>query len=185
MQEGLRLDQTAREMARRIKVWVQAGEALRFPEVCVHCGQLAEEWLPLQRRRGRLTRTVAAPLCADCHRELQRLSADEERWRKMGLLFGVLFLLIGWLLLFLLLPGWLAIGWRLLLALGLAAAGGLAILLYFRRASARHARPEKKAILNSARLCDFSQRTTTLAFDSDTFAERFEALNEARVIQEA
>ncbi|HSM56710.1 MAG TPA: hypothetical protein VK879_11200 [Candidatus Sulfomarinibacteraceae bacterium] len=171
-------------MARQIKVWVQAGETLRFPEICVYCAQPAEEWLPLRSRRGRLTRTVSAPLCAECHREVQRLSADEERWRQMGLLFGVLTLLIGWIVLALLLPGWLSLAWRLLLSLALAATAGLAVLFYFRRASTQHARPEKRAILNAARLCDFSWRTTTLEFDNDLFAERFATLNEARVVKE-
>ncbi|MFW5941226.1 MAG: HNH endonuclease [Chloroflexota bacterium] len=171
-------------MARQIKVWVQAGEALRFPEVCVHCGQPAEEWLPLHHRRGHRTRTISAPLCAECHRELQRLSADEERWRQMGWLFGGLTLLVVWLVLAFLSPGWLSLVWRLLLSLSLAATAGAVVFFYFRRASAQHARPEKKAILNAARLRDFSWRTTTLEFDDDSFAERFAALNEVRVVEE-
>lgn len=102
----------------------------------------------------------------------------------MGLLFGGLTLLVGWLVLAFLLPGWLSLTWRLLLALTLAATAGAVVFFYFRRASAQHARPEKKAILNAARLRDFSWRTTTLEFDDDSFAERFAALNEARVVED-
>lgn len=172
------------KMAQQVKVEVQPGEALRFPNVCVNCGEGSTGWLPLRKRRGAVTREIKVPLCTDCQQHLGRLSGEEERWRKMGWLFGGLALVVGSVLFYFLWPGWLPLLLRILLALLAAGASGAAVLFAFRRASLQHARPEKLAVLKAASLGDFTWRTTTLEFEREAFAEAFKALNEERIFNE-
>jgi hypothetical protein len=171
------------EMAQKIKVQVTAGESLRFPQICVNCSRPATTEMALRKRRGRVTREIAVPLCSDCKQELERLSFEEERWYRFGWLFGGLTLIVVWIVLLLLLPAWLGFGLRLLLGLLLAMGAAAAVFLYCRKVSVQHARPEKKAILEAARLCDFSWRFTTFEFNDDSFAERFKALNETKLTE--
>jgi hypothetical protein len=170
-------------MGQPVTVEVQPGETLRFPPYCVNCGNEATETLRLRKRRGRVTREIEAPLCADCHHELQRLSGDEERMQRMGWFFGALALFLGLIAFLLLLPGWLSFVPRLLLALVLAGGVGALVVFYFRRNSAKHARPEKLAVRNAAHLHDFSWRATTFAFENEDYARQFIELNSAKLLE--
>lgn len=165
-------------MSRAVRVNVRPGEPLRFPAQCVHCGTAAEPALRLRRRTGRVTREVDVPLCAECQKEVQRLSFDEERLRKQGwLAAGLSFLLLFTGLLFVL-PAGLSFVYRLLFALGVAGLAAIAVVSFFRQRSQRYARPEKQAILAAAKLSDFSWRAMTLVFADETFARHFAELNE-------
>lgn len=171
------------KMAQKIRLQVTAGETLRFPQICVNCSRPAASEMVLRKRRGRVTREIAVPLCTDCRQELERLSFEEERWRRFGWLFGGVTLFVTWVVLLFLLPGWLGLGLRLFLGLLLALAAAAAVFFYCRKVSVRYARPEKKAILEAGRLCDFSWRFTTFEFNDDSFAERFRALNETKLTE--
>lgn len=174
---------TVETMALRVKVETQPGEPLRFPPQCVNCGAQAEASMRLRKRRGRVTREIAAPLCAECERELRRLSGDEERWLRMGWFFGALALLVGLIIFYLLLPTWLSIGWRLMIALLLGAGAGGVVVSVFRRNSQDKARAEKRQVMRAARLEDFSWRATTFAFEDEDFGQQFVALNRDRLLE--
>ena len=98
---------------------------------------------------------------------MQKLSRLFAAIAGVVLLSGGLLLLSGTVL-------WL----RLLLALLLAAAAAAVGIRLFRPAIGRAALPEKKAVLESAKLQAFSWRTATFHFSNDTFIERFMELNE-------
>ena len=170
-------------MNHQVKIKVRPNQPVYFPPLCVHCAQPAAARMGLRRRIGRLTRMVDVPLCQDCHVELRRRSADEERLQKIGwLVSGVLFLLaVAFALVFT--PVEFGFGLRLLLAA--LAALGLAGFVYwlFWRASTRAELPSKQAIRQSAGIANFSWRATTFEFDNQTFAEQFRAMNEARLME--
>ena len=71
-------------MSQQITLRVRPGEMVRFPNRCAACGQPATERLPLQMKRGPVTRRLDAPLCADCARQLARRSGREEQLRRTG-----------------------------------------------------------------------------------------------------
>ena len=174
---------TTSAMGQRVKVEVQPGETLRFPPRCVNCGNEAAGAMRLHKRRGRVTREIDAPLCADCRHELQRLSGEEERWRRMGWFFGALAFVLAVIVFLLFLPGWLAFMPRLLLAAILAGSVGMLVVVYFRRNSVKYARPEKHAVRNAAQLHDFSWRATTFEFENEAFAREFVELNSGRLLE--
>ncbi len=164
-------------MSQRIKVKTRVGQPVRFPAVCVYCGKPAPERMRVRRRIGRTTRLVDVPLCAECAHVTHRLSGEEERWHKLSWLFAAVAWLLAFSLLLLLLPVVLTPWLRLLLAALAACAAAYAGYRICRRIARRHARPEKKAILGAARICDFSWRTTTFEFSNQHFAEHFAAVN--------
>lgn len=169
-------------MSRAVRVKVRPGQPLRFPAQCVYCGAAAEPVLRLRRRIGRVTREVSVPLCANCQKEVQRLSFDEERWLKQGWLaagLAALVLLVG-LLLFL--PALLPFAFRLLLAWAMGALAAVAVISEFRRRSLSRARPEKQVVLAAARLEEFSWRAMTFVFADEAFARRFAELNEPHLM---
>jgi hypothetical protein len=53
----------------------------------------------------------------------------------------------------------------------------------FQRAQQKAALPEKQAIRRSGRIVTFSWRATTFEFVNQTFAERFETLNESLLME--
>jgi hypothetical protein len=166
-------------MSHPIKIKVRPNQIVRFPGICVNCVQPAAERMPLRKRLGRITRTVEAPLCPDCRRELNRQSGDEERLGKIGrLAAGGIFVLAAAFVL-LLTPAEIALLLRLLVALATGMMLGQLTLLLFQRAQQKAALPEKQAIRRSARIVTFSWRATTFEFVNATFAERFEAMNES------
>ena len=166
-----------------IKVKVRPKQTIRFPGICVHCTQPATESMQLKKRMGRATRLIQVPLCEPCAHTLQRRSADEERWQKIGLLIsgtvGLLILAIG--LLFT--PVAWGMGLRLLLAFGVSAVVVTAVIALTRIQQKRVMLPEKQAILNAAHIETFSWRATTFEFHNQTFLERFKTINESSLME--
>jgi hypothetical protein len=72
---------------------------------------------------------------------------------------------------------------RLVVACALAIAATIGVLDLFRRRSLQAARPEKIAIMDSARITNFSWRATTFELANDTFAEHFAELNETKLME--
>lgn len=125
-----------------------------------------------------MTRLVEVPLCAVCGQQLQRRSGEEERWQKIGWVLTAVFPLILLPLTLLLTPTVLPFWLRLLISLFVANLGGWATWSFGQHKQKQAALPEKKAVLNAARITTFSGRATTFAFTNDTFAEHFRSLNE-------
>lgn len=170
-------------MSHSIKVKAQPGHTLRFPEICVHCSRPASDRMPIKKRRGGNTRLIEVPICSDCARELQLKSGEEERWQRLGLIamtgLGFIIFIISALVLNSLLPFWLS----LIIALVVATLAAIGLRDLFRRKSLTEARPQKKAILKSARMVYFSWRATTFEFENETFAQWFEELNEPGLME--
>lgn len=166
-----------------VKIKVRPRQTVRFPAICVHCGRPAPAAMVVQKRISRITRRIAVPVCAGCAAQLGRRSYEEERLRKIGWLSGSgLFLLVLVLGLALVPAGW-PLGLRLLLV-GLLAAGATAVLAaLFRRQIRQAYLPEKKAVLEAARIQDFSWRATTFAFANETFSQRFREINEPLLME--
>ena len=135
--------------------------------------------MSLRKRLGRITRTIDVPLCRDCRRELTRQSGDEERLGKIGRLAAGGVFVVAVFLVLLLVPAEITWLLRLLVALGLGVVLGQLALLLFQRTQQRAALPEKRAIRQSAQIVTFSWRATTFEFVNQTFAERFETMNES------
>lgn len=162
-------------MSQQITLRVRPGEMVRFPNRCAACGQPATERLPLQMKRGPVTRRLDAPLCADCARRLSRRSGREEQlWRAgwaaavvAGLtLLTVVALLLGG-------PWW----WRGLL--GVVAGGAAAALVgwAFARRAAAEQLPETRAVRAAARIVDFTWRDMTLELADEALAAEVAELN--------
>jgi hypothetical protein len=139
--------------------------------------------MAVRRRIGRLTRLISVPLCDRCAGEVRRRSGAEERLVKAGYATAGLAFALILLFTFIFLPSTLPIEARLMLALLLAALTAYFLYSLLRRAAARAALPEKKAILNAVRLADFSWRATTFDFANERIAERFADLNRARLME--
>jgi len=167
----------------QIKIKVRPRSAVRFPGICVHCAQPAAGWMEVRKRIGRVTRLIEVPLCNRCASELRRQSGEEERLQKIGRLVGSALFLLALALILLLTPARLGFTLRLLIALSTATVLTTAVYLWFRRARFQAARPEKKAIRNSAGITTFSWRATTFEFNNETFAERFRDLNETLLME--
>lgn len=163
-------------MTRQITLRVRPGETVRFPPLCVACGQPADERLTLQKRRGQITRRVDAPLCAECARRLARRSGEEERLVRLSLPAAVGVALLLTVLGLLVLPFDL---WWLRLLVGLVAglAGGAIIREALMRRATAAELPERRAVREAARIVDFTWRDMTLAFADEEIAAQVMALN--------
>ena len=170
-------------MTRRIKIKVRPQQTVSFPGICVHCSQPAPETMTLRQRYGRITRIIDVALCRRCAGALNRRSAEEERLKKMTRLLPGVLGLLGLAIALLLTPAALSFGLRLLIALLVAGALAAAVLWGFRKPIANAALPQKQAIRQSVAIDGFSWRATTFAFENDLFADRFVALNEARLME--
>ena len=170
-------------MNHQVKVKVRPNQPVHFPPLCVHCAQPAAAEMGLRRRIGRVTRLVDVPVCHDCHYELRRRSAEEERLQKIGWLVSVVLFLLVEAIALLLTPAGLGLGLRLLLAALVGLIPASLVFWLFRRASARAELPSKQAIRQSAAIANFSWRATTFEFDNENFAEQFRAMNEARLME--
>ncbi len=164
-------------MSRQLVIKISPNETMRFPGLCTNCANRAVQSMELRQRDGRLCRCIDVPICAQCAGHINKTSAAEERLQRQSRLFvpvAALLVLIAALLLF---PGivfWL----RLLFALLFALIVGVIVSHLFRRATAKAALPQKKAVLESAQLQAFTWRSATFAFNNETFIERFIELNE-------
>ena len=170
-------------MSRTVKVKVRPGQHVQFPAECIHCNNSAAERLRLRKRIGRTTRLVDAPLCATCAAEIRRLSAEEERWQKLGWVLSTLAGVISLVILLLLIPAGLGLPLRILAALVGALVVAAVVFKLCRREGLRQARPEKRAILEAAQMTNFSWRATTFEFRNERFAEHFAAVNEPRLME--
>lgn len=170
-------------MSHQVKIKVRPNQSVHFPPLCVHCAQPAVAKMELRRRIGRLTRMIDVPLCKECHYDLRRRSANEERLQKLGwLVSGVLFLLtIALALVFM--PVEFGFGLRVLLAALVALLLAGFVFWLFWRASNRAELPSKQAIRQSADIINFSWRAATFEFVNEKFAEQFRAMNEARLME--
>jgi hypothetical protein len=169
-------------MGQQITLRVRPGEMVRFPNRCAACGQPATERLPLQMRRGPVTRRLDAPLCADCARQLTRRSGREEQLRRTGQVAAVVTALGLLALVALLLGG----PWWLRGLLGAAAGGAAAALVwwFFTRRAAAEQLPETHAVRAAARIVDFTWRDMTLELADETLAAAIVELNNAPLINE-
>jgi len=169
-------------MNQLVKVKVRPGKTLSFPAICVHCAQPANESLVVSKRSGQIRRLIDVPVCTECSQELRRQSGEEERLQRLGWLAVSITGLLVLVITFFLLPG----PWPLLrLFIALVPALLIATVIYsiFRKKMSDAARPQKRAILESARMVDFSWRATTFEFNNEAFAESFSEINESRLME--
>lgn len=169
-------------MNQAIKIKVRPGGALQFPALCVHCAERSSDTLMLRKRNGRITRMIEVPLCSECHREVGRQSAEEERLTKLGRLVPVMLWLLVFVILILVIPSNIPTLWQILASTVGALAAAIALYFWFDRKRQQAALPKKKAILSSAVMADFSWRTTTFEFINQEFKDQFIEINEARLM---
>lgn len=170
-------------MGQLLKVKVRVGGNVQFPGICIHCSMPATQRMDVKKRSGRRTRSIAVPLCSACFHELNRESGEEERLHRLSRVATIALFFVSSILVFVALSALLPPLVNLLLsgALGLTAAIGLRAYLKRKRIDA--ALPEKKAILASAQMVDFSWRAATFRFENDEFADRFIDLNEEQLME--
>ena len=134
-------------MSQSVRVKIRPENSLKFPAICVHCGQPAGERMRISKRKRSITRLIEVPVCTNCYQEINRRSWAEERWQRIGLLVtgatGTAVLALSFFLLPSELPVWL----RLLASIILAGLVALGLRGIIKQRSAEMARPEKKAIL--------------------------------------
>lgn len=168
-------------MTQAIKIKIKPGGAIQFPAICVHCSNRAAEGLRLHKRSGQITRMVDVPLCQDCYHQTQRQSAKEEQLRKLSRLVSPAIALLV-LIVLLLMPSGMPYLLRIPASIVGALIAGIGLHLWFDRRSQKAALPEKKEILSSASIADFSWRATTFEFANETFCDRFIELNRAKLM---
>ncbi len=168
-------------MTEQITIRVRPGEAIRFPAVCVSCGHPAQERLKMHKRRGQVTRSVDAPLCAECARQLARASGREERLLRLSWFAAVALGLLLAVVTFIALP---PILWPVRLAVAAVAglAGGALVRWAVARRAATAELPEKRAVREAAQIVDFTWRDMTIAFTNDEIAGRVREINETAVV---
>lgn len=169
-------------MTQRVKMKVRPGEALRLPAACVNCGQDASEQISIRSKDGQIVRSLDMPLCTDCHRELNRKSAEEVRLQRLEPVVTALAGLLILALFFLFVFDGLPILLRLFLALIPAILAAAGIIYIFRKMVYKAALPEKQNIRDSAQIATFTWRATTFEFTNDEFAQQFSQLNEQRLM---
>jgi hypothetical protein len=163
-------------MDQQVVLRVRPGEAVRFPALCVACGQPARERLTLQKRRGQVTRRVEAPLCADCARQLARRSGREERLLRLSWPAAIITTVLATALVFVALP--LEAWWlRLVLAAAVGLGAGALVRSALVRQAAQAELPEKRAVSEAAQIADFTWRDMTLSFKRADVAGRVRELN--------
>jgi hypothetical protein len=170
-------------MGQIVKVKVRPGGTVQFPGFCAHCSQSATNIMTVTLRNGRRTRSIEVPLCTECYREVQKESGEEERLHRLGrAATGVIFFLVAVPAL-ILLNRVFPIGVAALVSLTAGILAGLVVLTIFRRKRAAAANPEKRAILNSARMVEFSWRAATFEFENEAFSDRVIELNQEDLME--
>lgn len=165
-----------------IRVKVRPDHRLKFPAICAHCGRSATQDLKIAKRKGTTTRLIKIPICIECYQTVSRKTWAEERWLRLGkvatISVAILIMVAGYFLLPTEFPGWFRLISTAILSLLIA----LALRGIYRQRSADMVHPEKKAILASAKILNFSWRVTTFFFSRMDFAERFTELNEDKLM---
>lgn len=167
----------------QVKIKVRPQEIVEFPGICVHCGQPAPYAMTIRKRLSRVTRLIDVPVCADCAAQLRRHSMEEERLTQIKYLVSGAAFLVTLFAVFIVLPPGLATAVRLLVGVLVGGVVTAVIFAIFRRQIRQVYLPEKKAILQSARIENFSWRATTFAFENEEFAQRFVTLNESLLME--
>ncbi|HRQ38932.1 MAG TPA: hypothetical protein PLD25_13575 [Chloroflexota bacterium] len=167
----------------QVKIKVRPKQTVQFPGICVHCGQPAPYDMTIRKRLGRVTRLIHVPVCADCTTQLRRRSMEEERLTQLKYLVGGVAFLVTLFAMYIVLPPGLATAVRLLAAVMMGGVVTAVIFAIFRRQIRQVYLPEKKAVLQSARIENFSWRATTFAFENEEFAQRFVTLNESLLME--
>lgn len=168
-------------MTQEVRLNIRPGQNVKFPNECAACGRPATERLVITRRNGQTTRAVDVPLCAECSRLATSRSGEEERRLRLGQ-FAAGLAAFAAAALGAALPN----NWALRLALGFALGllAGAMVWSAAKRRAGRAVLPEKKAVLSSVKLVDFTWRGMTLAFTRDDFAARVRELNDDPVAVE-
>ena len=168
-----------RLMSHAIKIKVRPHKIIRFPGLCVHCGQPGAKTMTLKKRIGRVSRMVDVPLCGQCWSDFNQRSSEEGRLGKLGWVTAVILFTLSLAVVLLLTPA--EISWLLRLVVALVLGLMLAQLAWqlFRRAQLNAELPAKKSIRQSADITHFSWRATTFEFTNETFAKRFEEMNKS------
>ncbi len=164
-----------------VTLQVRPGETVRFPNLCVACGQPARERLSVRRRRGQVVRRLDAPLCDACARQLSRRSGQEERWLRLGWLVVAVAAAAVLLLSVALLP-FAALWLRLVVGVALGLVCALLIRRWIVQQAAAAELPEKRAVRDALRLVAFSPRAMTLTLARPEMAAAVRELNADVVI---
>ena len=170
-------------MSHPVRIKVRPNQTVKFPGICVQCSAPAANKMTLKKRIGRVTRIVDAPLCANCRRELNRRSGEEERLGKISWLAAGSVATLSLALVLTFTPSGMSLPLRLLVGLWLALVLAEFVRQLFLRAQRNAMLPIKKAILQSVSLTDFSWRAAAFEFANETFAERFKKLNESLLLE--
>ncbi len=166
----------------KVRVKVRPEHRLKFPSFCAHCGQPAIEYMKIAKRKGTTTRLIKIPICSDCFQAVSRKTWAEERWLRLGkavtIVVAIAILATGYVLLPAEFPGWFRLASAAILSLLIA----LGLRGIYKQRSADMAHPDKKAILGSAKMMNFSWRVTTFFFSRMDFTERFIELNKEKLM---
>ncbi|MCP4360753.1 MAG: hypothetical protein GY796_22320 [Chloroflexi bacterium] len=166
-----------------VKIKVRPQQTVTFPGICSHCGRPAPYIMPVKKRISRITRLIGVPVCTDCAAHINYKSAAEERLQKMDwLISGAVFLLLLGIGL-LVAPASLPFLLRLLMV-GLGTIMATTVThAFFKRQIRKTYLPPKQAVLNAARIENFTWRATTFAFENETFSQRFREINEPLLME--
>lgn len=167
----------------QVKIKVRPKQTVKFPGICVHCGQAAAEMMEVSKRQSRITRRIGVPVCAACAGQLQKKSMEEERLGKLKFLIAGAALVVVLLAVYLVLPPSLPGSLRWLMAFGGALLVTAVIFTFIQHKIRETYLPEKQAVLNAVRITTFSWRATTFDFENDTFSQRFVELNEPLLME--
>ena len=167
----------------QVKIKVRPKQTVKFPGICVHCGQTATEMMEVRKRQSRISRRIEVPVCMECASQLEKKSMEEERFGKLKFVISGVALVIVLLAFYLLQPPSLPGSLRWLMAFGGALLVTAVIYTFIQHKIQETYLPEKKAVLNAARIAAFSWRATTFEFENDTFSERFVEINEPLLME--
>lgn len=167
----------------QVKIKVRPNQTVQFPGICVHCGQAAAEMMEVRKRQSRISRRIEVPVCPTCAGQLQKKSMEEERLGKLKFIIAGAALVVVLLAFYLVLPPSLPGSLRWLIAVGGAFLVTAVIFIFVQHKVQETYLPEKQAVLNAARITEFSWRATTFEFEDDTFSQRFVELNEPLLME--
>jgi len=167
----------------QVKIKVRPKQTVHFPGICVHCSQPAPYTQTVRKRMGRVTRLIDVPVCTDCATQLRRRSQEEERLNQLKYVVACIAFLVTMFAIYIATPPAMVTAVRWLVAFMVGGLVTAVILNLFRRQIRQTYLPEKKKILNAARIENFSWRATTFTFENDEFKRRFVEINESLLME--